>query len=473
MSKMNNSGKSAQPARAGVESSLKMLMYSRVHCAFSAAFALSRARLSLFPKVIPILFVSSVAMAELPEDDAHIHMGVATCASSQCHGSAVPRDGSNVLQNEYVTWTQSDPHSRAYDMLSNELSLAMARRLGLESASTAAICLDCHADNVPAARRGEKFQISDGVGCEACHGGAEKWLSTHDNAPTVGHADNIAAGLYPGDEPASRGRLCLSCHLGTKNKFATHRIMAAGHPRLAFELDTFTELWRTAGRQPHYVVDADFLDRKGSIDHVDTWASGLLQESRQRLALIRDGRFAGDGMFPELGLYDCHACHRSMKTVQWRRLPRHGSAAPGMPFLSDGTFVMALALSRAIVPGQAENLEAALRDLHVAGSDSVDNVRVAATSLDEILARLQSQIGKSTLDNQELRILREILATGAEGNFLDYAAAEQAFMAVQMLVFEIGDPQMQEQLDVLGDSLENDERYRPAQFARLLAALAD
>jgi hypothetical protein len=61
---------------------------------------------------------------------------------------------------------------------------------------------------------------------------------------------------------------------------------------------------------------------------------------------------------------------------------------------------------------------------------------VAATSLDEILARLQSQIGKSTLDNQELRILREILATGAEGNFLDYAAAEQAFMAVQMLVFE-------------------------------------
>jgi hypothetical protein len=422
---------------------------------------------------VVFLLLAVPGLAALPEDDARRHMGVAACASSQCHGSAVPRDGSNVLQNEYVTWTQSDPHSRAYDTLSSELSLSMAKRLGLKSASAADICLDCHADNVPAGRRGEKFQISDGVGCEACHGGAENWLSTHDNAPAVDHAGNIAAGLYPGEEPASRGRLCLSCHLGTKNKFATHRIMAAGHPRLAFELDTFTELWRTAGRQPHYVVDADYRDRKGSIDHVDTWASGLLQESRQRLALIQDSRFAGDGLFPELGLYDCHACHRSMKSVQWRRLPRHGDADPGMPFLSDGTFVMALALGRAIVPGQAESLESAIRDLHVAGSENVDAIHAAAARLDEVIARLQSQIGKSTLNNQEIRLLREILATGAEGNFLDYAAAEQAFMAVQMLVFEIGDPDLQKQLDRLGDSLEDDERYRPMQFARLLAELAD
>ena len=69
-----------------------------------------------------------VSAAELPENDGYTHEGVATCATSQCHGSAVPRDGSNVLQNEYVTWTQSDPHSRAWDTLSNDLSRAMARR---------------------------------------------------------------------------------------------------------------------------------------------------------------------------------------------------------------------------------------------------------------------------------------------------------------------------------------------------------
>jgi len=413
------------------------------------------------------------AAAELPANDAYTHMGVATCASSQCHGSAITRDGSNVLQTEYVTWTQSDPHSQAFDTLSSELSLAMARRLGLRSASSADICLDCHADNVPAARRGEKFQLSDGVGCEACHGGAENWLATHDNAPAAGHADNIAAGLYPTEAPADRAELCLSCHLGTKDKFATHRIMAAGHPRLAFELDTFTELWRTAGRPPHYRVDADYADRKGEPDHVDTWATGLLVDARQRLALIRDSQFAGDRLFPELGLYDCHACHRSMKSVQWRRLPRHGNADPGMPFLSDGTFVMALALCRAAVPGEADALEAAITELHVAGGSSAESIRNAAADLDRVLARLASRIEDVSLANRATRILREILATGAEGNFLDYASAEQAFMAVQMLVFEIGDERLDERLDALGDALEDDERYRPTQFERLLDALAD
>ena len=413
------------------------------------------------------------AVAGLPAEDSHKHMGVATCASSQCHGSAAPRDGSSVLQNEYVTWTQSDPHSRAFDTLSSELSLSIARRLGLQSASTADICLDCHADNVPGALRGEKFQISDGVGCEACHGGAENWLATHDNAPAVDRAQSVAAGLYPNEAASSRAVLCLSCHLGTKDKFATHRIMAAGHPRLSFELDTFTELWRGAGRQPHYRVDADYADRKGRPNHVDTWATGLLQDARQRLALIRDDEFAGDGLFPELGLYDCHACHRSMKSVQWRRLPRHGDAGPGTPFLSDGTFVMSLALSRAILPDQAEALEAAIAELHVAGGSSIEATHGAAAKLDREIARLQSRIARTSLADRETQILRAILATGAEGNFLDYASAEQAFMAVQMLVFEIGDPRLQEHLGALGDALQDDERYRPAQFERLLSAMAD
>ena len=72
-----------------------------------------------------------------------------------------------------------------------------------------------------------------------------------------------------------------------------------------------------------------------------------------------------------------------------------------------------------------------------------------------------------------MQILREILATGAEGNYLDYASAEQAFMAVQMLVFEIGDPDLEDELTALGDALQDDERYRPAQFRRLLAALGE
>ena len=169
------------------------------------------------------LFFCATVSAELPAQGADRHMGVATCAASQCHGSAAPRDSSGVMQNEYVTWTRDDPHSKAYATLSSDASRAIAARLGVGSAIAAKICLDCHADNVPAVRRGEKFQLSDGVGCEACHGGAERWLSTHYNTPAVDHAANLVAGIYPTEEPQERAELCLSCHLGTADKFATHR----------------------------------------------------------------------------------------------------------------------------------------------------------------------------------------------------------------------------------------------------------
>ena len=414
-----------------------------------------------------ILLVAAPVHAEtLPQQSAEKHMGVASCAASQCHGSAVPRDGAAVLQNEYVTWTQDDPHSGAYETLSSDLSKAMANRLGLKSANTAKICLDCHADNVASASRGERFQLSDGVGCEACHGGSENWLASHYNTPTIVHEDNLQSGMYPAERPQARAELCLSCHLGTENKFATHRIMAAGHPRLTFELDTFIELWRTAGRQPHYKVDADYKDRKEAPSHTFLWATGLLADARRRLALIQSDSFVGDSMFPELGLYDCHACHRSMKSVQWRPLPRHADAGPGVPFISDGTFVMALALTRSVSPSAAVELAESLAELHKAASQSVEQVQAAAADLDVVLASVQKSVNERVLNRNE--ILEQILQQGAAGDYLDYASAEQAFMAVQMLAYETNNVELQNEIDALADSLQDDERYRPAQFARLL-----
>ena len=66
-----------------------------------------------------------------------------------------------------------------------------------------------------------------------------------------------------------------------------------------------------------------------------------------------------------------------------------------------------------------------------------------------------------------------MLETGVEGNYIDYVSAEQAFMAVQMLVLEIDDPDLEAKLDELATSLDDDERYRPSQFAGLLDKLRD
>ena len=93
-------------------------------------------------RLLLLLVLPITVSAELPDKAANKHMGVATCATSQCHGSAVPRDGANVMQNEYVTWTQDDPHSKAYEVLNNAQSTAIAARLGLRAAHTAGICQD-------------------------------------------------------------------------------------------------------------------------------------------------------------------------------------------------------------------------------------------------------------------------------------------------------------------------------------------
>ena len=57
--------------------------------------------------------------------------------------------------------------------------------------------------------------------------------------PDATHAGNVARGLYPTSDPVAQARLCLSCHFGNRDKFVTHRMMGAGHPRMSFELETF------------------------------------------------------------------------------------------------------------------------------------------------------------------------------------------------------------------------------------------
>ena len=90
----------------------------------------------------------------VPQYGTAEHLGVASCSSSTCHGSAVAAVGGNVLLNEAVTWLERDKHARAYRVLFDERSQRIARNLGLPDAYTAKICLDCHTDNIAQDRRG-------------------------------------------------------------------------------------------------------------------------------------------------------------------------------------------------------------------------------------------------------------------------------------------------------------------------------
>ena len=101
---------------------------------------------------------AGLADDHVPAIDADTHLGVASCASSVCHGKLAEQEQENVWLNEFRIWSNEDRHARAYKTLLNKDSKRIARNLGLANAHTADICLDCHADNVPAEKRGK---ISD------------------------------------------------------------------------------------------------------------------------------------------------------------------------------------------------------------------------------------------------------------------------------------------------------------------------
>ena len=84
---------------------------------------------------------------------------------------------------------------------------------------------------------------------------------------------------------------------------------------------------------------------------------------------------------------------------------------------------MSMALARALSPSDGDAMESGLIALHRAGGDNVDAIQDAASKLDVILARLQGQVSLRNLRGREMQLLREVLGTGANGNYIDYNTA--------------------------------------------------
>jgi hypothetical protein len=396
------------------------------------------------------------------------HLGVASCSSSVCHGAVAPNHNGNVLLNEYVTWSHQDAHAKAYATLSSERSRAIAAKLGLHDAAGSPQCLDCHADNVPPEQRGEKFALSDGVGCEACHGGAEHWLSTHTSKGSS-YRDNVAHGMYPSADLRQRAQLCLSCHYGTADKFATHRIMAAGHPRLSFELDTFLTL-----EPPHYELDADYRQRKPTYSHTQVWVYGQLAAALAELAALEGPRVNNDSTFPELALFNCFGCHMSsMHRTDWNRGMLSTAAAPGSVPVSDGHLSMAWIIARQLDPPTAPGLLKASQGLIAASAAGRAQIAASSREVAQQVQQLRELAGTHAWSRAEqLQLLGVLLQTGVSGEFRDYLLAEQALMGIDGLLIELQlAASHRARLDELYRLVQNDEHYVPEQFVAALRQL--
>jgi hypothetical protein len=195
---------------------------------------------------------------------------------SNCHGSVTPRSAPkiDIKQDEHTHWLKKDKHARAYEVLLKERSVHMAQNLALtEKPEKSDKCLTCHALVIPTELQGPFYQVEDGVTCEACHGPAEGWLGTH---ITRGYEASLQVGMYDTKNLVKRAEKCLACHIGTEGKSVDHEMIAAGHPDLLFELDTFTALLPPHWRKPK----GDWLSARA-------WAVGqavALWEAMKRLA---------------------------------------------------------------------------------------------------------------------------------------------------------------------------------------------
>jgi Cytochrome c554 and c-prime len=409
-------------------------------------------------RIFPLFIVSEVSA--LPQFDDNQHLGVATCASNVCHGKGKPDEDENVWLNEYRIWSTDDRHARAYQTLMSDESKRIARNLGLKNAHSAKICLDCHADNIAPDKRGPKFQINDGVGCEACHGGAQQWIESHTETDAT-HTDNLQKGMYATEDGVARAKLCLSCHYGTKDKLTTHRIMGAGHPRMSFELETFT-----ANQPAHYAVDKDYLRRKGEFSGFTVWIVGQLESVKASLALIQEYVVSQNELMPELYFYDCHACHHPMSDIRW--LPT--AAKAGMPAgairLNDANILMLLESTQVLAPQKTPALKQALIATHKASVVSRGSLKNAVSKLSAVVQSLEPLLTEASYSTKQVKQVRaRLLSQAARGEYRDFSAAEQAFLAIESITLALQqDASLEKQLDSLYDTLKDQDRFSPQKF---------
>lgn len=411
--------------------------------------------------------------------------GVASCAGSTCHGRA-EGNGAVVRQDEIATWQEpsspSGAHSRAYAVLAGRRGQQIAASLGLGPATSAQACLGCHATNAPAGQRGAKFTISDGVGCESCHGpSGGAWLAVHYALPAT-HASNVAAGLVPLDNAKTRANVCLDCHYGSSKpgQFVTHAMMAAGHPRIAFELDLFSAL------QQHHDVDADYAARKGTPNSVRFWAVGQAEAVRRATSLFAQPRFAFEGAFPQFYFYDCHSCHRTITDGPNRKLTFETNPGRPIPFgnppFNDENIILLSAVAGALVPGEAEAFRGASRDFHKAMGLGPAEARAAAQALAAGAERLSGALAaRAYSGNDAFRVIGVIAGEAIAPRFTDYAGSVQAVMAIDTLLNALvreGRVTQGAAAGIRADiarayaAVEEPNTYRPAEFRKALGSAA-
>ena len=248
-------------------------------------------------------------------------VGTGSCTAAGCHGAGHSND---TVHSEYNIWISRDHHARAYSTLYDERSQRMIELLGHNSATPIPPapenprCLACHStiDTPPVDPR--RDVVTDGVGCEACHGPAEGWLAEHSLHP-LSAEERERLGMWDTKRLLTRAQICVRCHVGSPGRDVDHDLIAAGHPRLQFEFTSYLEA------MPKHWDERRDRDRTASFD-TQAWALGQAATSQAALTQLA-ARAEHGKSWPEFAEWSCSACHHDLSNDEPRqnRLAKQGN----------------------------------------------------------------------------------------------------------------------------------------------------
>ncbi len=315
------------------------------------------------------------ALAELTLTNRPV--GMSGCLAAACHGAPAMRTlegviGPDTWRSSGSCWVAADPHSNAFAVLEGPLAQRIMASYAKHSPGRKATedvrCVACHTN--PALARPElmgqqkarQFR-NEGIGCEGCHGNAGRWQSEH----TTWHGPREKlydeGGMVRLYDLGVRATTCAGCHVGAPAdpqrglpvRDMNHDMIAAGHPRLAFD---FAEYVR---RLPKHWQEKDRgiePNTPRAINPVKEWYVGRVAhaEAACRLLADRAGRAIAEqklleGMtavqrqrygfeespWPEFAEFNCAACHHELRISaekepypNWRRSTAYlGGRPPG------------------------------------------------------------------------------------------------------------------------------------------------
>ena len=382
------------------------------------------------------------ADTKTPASEPMKYIGPGSCAATSCHGSVKPIAGSRILQTEYSTWILKDKHSRAYQALTGDVGERMARILKLDKkAEDSPKCLVCHALYTKPEQQGRKFEIAEGVSCENCHGPASGWLGPH---TTTGwpHEKSIQLGMTETRNVIHRTEKCLECHLGTKDKFVDHEMIAAGHPDLYFELDSFSAVMPRHWKQPLESEAGKPMEDPAWVG-VRDWSAGQavqLRGAMERLTWRAKGeRYDKKDVWPEYAELSCVACHHSLGPAadSWRQKHEYTGRRPGDPAWNGSRFVVFRLMAQQVDGKSAQELEKSLSALSSEMSKlnpDKSTVITAAGAAAPIAQRFADRLAAMQYDSAlALHTMQKITEDAEVVSLADERAAEQAAMALDSL----------------------------------------